>query len=207
MAKFVCATFKNSIVCHLQGLGTDRRGGRGDQRNYLFWHVHRTCPELFFLSSFVLQWGSFKVVLLKLSSGVGYFYETEPKISDGWAGLCADLAWLRHFNFMSFFYFLELFCIQFYLSLVFLLISNLTNGLCLHQFLRTRTTEVNKFLKTHANGAHLDYHKRQNEVVTIQFCFWVLKSQLLVRSMLCFAFTKLTTGLISKYFEFIWREI
>ena len=41
-----------------------------------------------------------------------------------------------------------------YLSLVFLLISNLTNGLCLHQFLGTKTTEANKSLKTDANGAH-----------------------------------------------------
>ena len=40
------------------------------------------------------------------------------------------------------------------LKLVFLLISNLTNGLCLHQFLGTKTTEANKSLKTDANGAH-----------------------------------------------------
>ena len=40
---------------------------------------------------------------------------------------------------------------QFLLSLVFLLISNLTNGLRLHQFLRTRTTDANKSLKTYAN--------------------------------------------------------
>ena len=33
------------------------------------------------------------------------------------------------------------------LSLIFLLISNLTNGLCLHQFLGTKTTEGNKSLK------------------------------------------------------------
>ena len=40
------------------------------------------------------------------------------------------------------------------LSLVFLLISNLTNGLRLHHFLGTENTEVNKSLKTDANGAH-----------------------------------------------------
>ena len=40
------------------------------------------------------------------------------------------------------------------LSLVFLLISYLTNGLRLHQFLGTKTTEANKSLKTDANGAH-----------------------------------------------------
>ena len=40
-------------------------------------------------------------------------------------------------------------------SLVFLLNSNLTNGLHLHQFLGTKTTEANKSLKTDANGAHL----------------------------------------------------
>ena len=40
------------------------------------------------------------------------------------------------------------------LSLVFLLISNVTDGLCLHQFLGTKTTEANKSLKTDANGAH-----------------------------------------------------
>ena len=34
-----------------------------------------------------------------------------------------------------------------FLSLVFLLISNLTNGLHLHQFLETKTTEANKSLK------------------------------------------------------------
>ena len=39
-------------------------------------------------------------------------------------------------------------------SLVFLLIGNLTNGLHLHRFLGTKTTEANKFLKTDANGAH-----------------------------------------------------
>ena len=33
-------------------------------------------------------------------------------------------------------------------------ISNLTNELRLHQFLRTRTTEATKSLKTDANGAH-----------------------------------------------------
>ena len=41
-----------------------------------------------------------------------------------------------------------------YISLVFLLISNLTNGLRLHQFLGTKTNEANKLLKTDANGAH-----------------------------------------------------
>ena len=40
-------------------------------------------------------------------------------------------------------------------SLVFLLISNLTNGLRLHQFLGTKTTEANKSLKTDANSAKL----------------------------------------------------
>ena len=39
-------------------------------------------------------------------------------------------------------------------SLVFLLISKLTNGLHLHQFLGTKTTEANKTLKIDANGAH-----------------------------------------------------
>ena len=44
------------------------------------------------------------------------------------------------------------------LSLVLLIISNLTNELRLHQFLMSKTTEVNKSLKTDANGAHLkDY--------------------------------------------------
>ena len=33
------------------------------------------------------------------------------------------------------------------LSLVFLLISDLTNGLCLHQFLETKSEEANKSLK------------------------------------------------------------
>ena len=41
-----------------------------------------------------------------------------------------------------------------YYRVVFLLISNLTYGLRLHQFLRTRTTEANKSLKTDANGDH-----------------------------------------------------
>ena len=36
----------------------------------------------------------------------------------------------------------------------FLLISNLTNRLRLHQFLGTKTTEMNKSLKTDANGAY-----------------------------------------------------
>ena len=40
------------------------------------------------------------------------------------------------------------------LSLVFLLISNPTNRLRLHPFLGTKTTEVNKSLKTDANGAY-----------------------------------------------------
>ena len=40
------------------------------------------------------------------------------------------------------------------LSLVFLLISNLKNGLCLHQCLMSKTTEANKSLKTDANRAH-----------------------------------------------------
>ena len=39
-------------------------------------------------------------------------------------------------------------------SLVLLLISNLTNGLRLHQFLVTKISEVNKSVKTDANGAH-----------------------------------------------------
>ena len=43
---------------------------------------------------------------------------------------------------------------QSYLRLVFLLISNLTNGPRLHQLLVTKTTEANKSLKTDANGAH-----------------------------------------------------
>ena len=40
------------------------------------------------------------------------------------------------------------------LSLVFLLISNPINKLCLHWFLGTKTTEVGKSLKTDANGAY-----------------------------------------------------
>ena len=40
------------------------------------------------------------------------------------------------------------------LSTVLLLIINLTNGLRLHRFLRTKTTEANKSQKTDANGAH-----------------------------------------------------
>ena len=40
------------------------------------------------------------------------------------------------------------------LSLVLLLISNLTNGLCLHQFLVTNSEEMNKSVKADANGAH-----------------------------------------------------
>ena len=34
------------------------------------------------------------------------------------------------------------------------ILSAHTNRLCLHQFLETKTTEVNKSLKTDANGAH-----------------------------------------------------
>ena len=41
-----------------------------------------------------------------------------------------------------------------YLSLVLLVISNLTNGLRLHQFLVTKSAEANKSVKTDANGAH-----------------------------------------------------
>jgi hypothetical protein len=40
------------------------------------------------------------------------------------------------------------------LSLVLLLISNLTNGLRLHQFLVTKSVEANKYVKTDANGVH-----------------------------------------------------
>ena len=40
------------------------------------------------------------------------------------------------------------------LSLFLLLISNLTNGLHLHQFLVTKSVEANKSVKTDANGAH-----------------------------------------------------
>ena len=40
------------------------------------------------------------------------------------------------------------------LRLVFLLISNLINRLCLHQFLGTKTNEANKSLKTDANRAY-----------------------------------------------------
>ena len=40
------------------------------------------------------------------------------------------------------------------LSLVFLLISNLTNGLRLHRFLVTKSVEANKSVKTDANEAH-----------------------------------------------------
>jgi hypothetical protein len=40
------------------------------------------------------------------------------------------------------------------LSLFFLLISNSTNRLRLHQVLGTKTTEANKSLKTDANGAY-----------------------------------------------------
>ena len=39
------------------------------------------------------------------------------------------------------------------LSLVLLLISNLTNGLRLHQFLVTKSAEANKSVKTDANEA------------------------------------------------------
>ena len=41
-----------------------------------------------------------------------------------------------------------------YLSLVLLLISILTNGLRLHQFLVTKSAEANKSIKTDANRAH-----------------------------------------------------
>ena len=41
-----------------------------------------------------------------------------------------------------------------HLSVVFLFISNLTNGLRLHQFLMSKTTKANKSLKTDANRAH-----------------------------------------------------
>ena len=41
-----------------------------------------------------------------------------------------------------------------FLSLVLLLISNLTNGLRLHQFLVTKPAEANKSIKTDANRAH-----------------------------------------------------
>ena len=41
-----------------------------------------------------------------------------------------------------------------YLSLVLLVISNLTNGLRLHQFLVTKSVEGNKSVKTDAKGAH-----------------------------------------------------
>ena len=41
-----------------------------------------------------------------------------------------------------------------HLSLVLLLISNLTNGLLLHQFLVTKSEEANKSVKTDANGAY-----------------------------------------------------
>ena len=41
-----------------------------------------------------------------------------------------------------------------HLSLVLLLISNLTNGVRLHQFLVTKSGEANKSVKTDANGAH-----------------------------------------------------
>ena len=44
--------------------------------------------------------------------------------------------------------------LKFILSQVFLLISNLTNGLSLHQFLVTKSAKVNKSVKTDANGAH-----------------------------------------------------
>ena len=40
------------------------------------------------------------------------------------------------------------------LSLVFLLITNPTNGLCFHQFLMSETTENSKSLITDANRAH-----------------------------------------------------
>ena len=40
------------------------------------------------------------------------------------------------------------------ISLAFLLIGNLTNGICLHQFLGTETIKANKPLNTDTNGAH-----------------------------------------------------
>ena len=43
---------------------------------------------------------------------------------------------------------------QSYLSLVLLLITNLTNELRLHQFLVTKSAEANKSVKTDANRAH-----------------------------------------------------
>ena len=44
--------------------------------------------------------------------------------------------------------------IKMMLSLVLLLISNLTNGLRLHRFLVTKSEEMNKSVKSDANGAH-----------------------------------------------------
>ena len=43
---------------------------------------------------------------------------------------------------------------NYFKSLVLLLISNLINGLRLHQCLGTKATEANKSLKTDPNGAH-----------------------------------------------------
>ena len=45
-------------------------------------------------------------------------------------------------------------CKEVLLSLVLLLISNLTNELRLNQFLLTKSAVANKSLKTDANGAH-----------------------------------------------------
>ena len=53
--------------------------------------------------------------------------------------------------FISEMYFLIDLVLAITLSLVFLLISNLTNGHRLHQFLETKTTKANKSLKTDAN--------------------------------------------------------
>ena len=49
--------------------------------------------------------------------------------------------------------FIEFICTS-HNSVVFLLFSNLTNGLRLNQFLGTKTTEANKSLKTNANEVH-----------------------------------------------------
>ena len=52
-------------------------------------------------------------------------------------------------------FFWETKCVKLILSLVFLLISNPTNKLCLHQFLGNKTNETNKSLKTDANRSLL----------------------------------------------------
>ena len=59
----------------------------------------------------------------------------------------ASCQWKINLNLLLLFQWLNL-------SLVLLLYSNLTNELCLHQFLLTETTEVNQSLKTDANGTH-----------------------------------------------------